>query len=170
MAEARRLLVETDLPVEEVGRRVGYGDTGYFASMFRRAQGVTPLDCWCLTYQADFTGHPAASVPAGFTRGGSPVGMRLIGRGFDEAAVPVAGANVPQGVFDVDEESWDAVIDTNLKGSFFAAQAVARHMVERGGGGRIINVGSQAGVVGIEERSTGAGPLTTLQTTADSGC
>jgi transcriptional regulator GlxA family with amidase domain len=26
MAEARRLLVETDLPVEEVGQRVGYAD------------------------------------------------------------------------------------------------------------------------------------------------
>jgi len=43
MAEARRLLVGTDLPVEEVGRRVGYGDSGYFARIFRRAHGATPL-------------------------------------------------------------------------------------------------------------------------------
>ena len=43
MAEARRLLVGTDLPVEEVGRRVGYGDAGYFARTFGRAHGVTPL-------------------------------------------------------------------------------------------------------------------------------
>jgi AraC family transcriptional regulator, transcriptional activator of pobA len=43
MAEARRLLVETDLPVEEVGRRVGYRDAGYFTRMFRRAHGVTPF-------------------------------------------------------------------------------------------------------------------------------
>lgn len=64
-----------------------------------------------------------------------------------------AGVNVPQGVFEVDEESWDAVIDTNLKGAFFAAQEAARHMVERGEGGRVINIASQAGVVGIEERS-----------------
>ena len=64
-----------------------------------------------------------------------------------------AGVNVPQGIFEVDEESWDTVIDTNLKGSFFAAQAAARHMADRGEGGRIINVGSQAGTVGIEERS-----------------
>src|ERR671916_751592 len=46
-----------------------------------------------------------------------------------------------------------AVVDTNLKGTFFAAQAAARHMVAGGEGGRIINVASQAGVVGIEERS-----------------
>jgi AraC family transcriptional activator of pobA len=43
MAEARRLLVETDLAVEEVGRRVGYGEAGYFVRSFRRAHGVTPL-------------------------------------------------------------------------------------------------------------------------------
>lgn len=64
-----------------------------------------------------------------------------------------AGRNIPQGVFEVDEESWDDVMNTNLKGTFFAAQAAARHMVEGEEGGRIINVGSQAGVVGIEERS-----------------
>jgi AraC-like DNA-binding protein len=43
MAEARKLLVETDLSAEEVGLRVGYGDPGYFARIFRRAHGATPL-------------------------------------------------------------------------------------------------------------------------------
>jgi AraC family transcriptional activator of pobA len=43
MAEARRLLVETDLSVEEVGHRVGYGDPGYFVRSFRSAHSVTPL-------------------------------------------------------------------------------------------------------------------------------
>ena len=43
LAEARRLLVETDLAVEEVGRQAGYGDGGYFARAFRRAHGATPL-------------------------------------------------------------------------------------------------------------------------------
>jgi AraC family transcriptional regulator, transcriptional activator of pobA len=43
MAEARRLLVQTDLTVVEVSRRVGYGDAGYFARHFRRAHGATPL-------------------------------------------------------------------------------------------------------------------------------
>ena len=45
------------------------------------------------------------------------------------------------------------MIDTSLKCGFFVAQAAARHLVERGGFGRIINIGSQAGTVGIEERS-----------------
>jgi AraC-like DNA-binding protein len=43
MAEARRLLAQTDLAVEEVSRRVGYGDAGYFVRSFRRIHSVTPL-------------------------------------------------------------------------------------------------------------------------------
>jgi AraC family transcriptional regulator, transcriptional activator of pobA len=43
MAEARRLLFESDLSVEEVGRRVGYGESSYFVRSFRRAHGATPL-------------------------------------------------------------------------------------------------------------------------------
>ncbi|MDT7621515.1 MAG: AraC family transcriptional regulator, arabinose operon regulatory protein, partial [Pseudonocardiales bacterium] len=38
------LLVETDLPLGEVGRRVGYPDGGYFARVFRREHGVAPRD------------------------------------------------------------------------------------------------------------------------------
>lgn len=64
-----------------------------------------------------------------------------------------AGMNIPQGIFEVDEASWDAVMDTNLKSVFFVSQAAARSMVSSGQGGRIINISSQAGVVGIEERS-----------------
>jgi AraC family transcriptional regulator, transcriptional activator of pobA len=43
MAEARKLLAQTDLAAEEVGRRVGYGDAAYFVRTFRRAHGTTPL-------------------------------------------------------------------------------------------------------------------------------
>lgn len=43
MMEARKLLVQTDLAIEEVGRRVGYNDPGYFVRTFRRTHSVTPL-------------------------------------------------------------------------------------------------------------------------------
>lgn len=42
MAEARRLLVQTDLPVGDVGRRVGYRDPAYFTRSFRRVHDTTP--------------------------------------------------------------------------------------------------------------------------------
>ncbi|PNU01849.1 2-dehydro-3-deoxy-D-gluconate 5-dehydrogenase KduD [Novosphingobium guangzhouense] len=40
------------------------------------------------------------------------------------------------------EEDWDAVIDTNLKTLFFLSQAAAKGMVERGEGGKIVNIAS----------------------------
>jgi len=49
---------------------------------------------------------------------------------------------------DVDEALWDSIVDTNLKGSFFCAQAVARGMASRGGGS-IINLCSLTSYVGV---------------------
>jgi NAD(P)-dependent dehydrogenase (short-subunit alcohol dehydrogenase family) len=48
-------------------------------------------------------------------------------------------------VLDVTEKSFDFTFAVNVKGLFFTLQAVARHMVERGQGGKIINMASQAG-------------------------
>jgi NAD(P)-dependent dehydrogenase (short-subunit alcohol dehydrogenase family) len=63
-----------------------------------------------------------------------------------------AGIRLRQPALEVTEENWDAVIDTNLKGTFFCAQAAARLMVEKGGG-RIINIASQLALVAGENRA-----------------
>jgi 2-deoxy-D-gluconate 3-dehydrogenase len=63
-----------------------------------------------------------------------------------------AGTNVPRGIFDVGEEDWDLVLDTNLKGLFFVAQAAARRMVDGKKAGRIVNIASQYGLVANVER------------------
>lgn len=42
MAEARRLLLATELPMGEVAVRVGYPDPGYFGRVFRHVHGVSP--------------------------------------------------------------------------------------------------------------------------------
>lgn len=57
-----------------------------------------------------------------------------------------AGAVRERGVLDQSEADWDAVIDTNLKGMFLLAQAVARAMRARGQGGSIINIASILGL------------------------
>lgn len=64
-----------------------------------------------------------------------------------------AGINIPRLAVDITEDEWDRVLDTDLKGVFFCSQAVGRHMIERGGGGKIINVSSQMGVVGYRYRA-----------------
>jgi NAD(P)-dependent dehydrogenase (short-subunit alcohol dehydrogenase family) len=49
----------------------------------------------------------------------------------------------------IDEALWDRIIDTNLKGAFFCAQAAAKHMIAGATGGSIINLLSLTSSVGI---------------------
>jgi NAD(P)-dependent dehydrogenase (short-subunit alcohol dehydrogenase family) len=58
-----------------------------------------------------------------------------------------AGCNVRKPAMDVSWDDWDLVLQTNLRGSFFVAQAVARKMIPRRQG-RIINIGSVTSVFG----------------------
>ena len=64
-----------------------------------------------------------------------------------------AGCNIRKPALEVSWEDWNTILDTNLRGPFFVAQAVARHMVGQGGG-RIINIGSVTSVAGY----AGLGP------------
>jgi NAD(P)-dependent dehydrogenase (short-subunit alcohol dehydrogenase family) len=64
-----------------------------------------------------------------------------------------AGCNVRKPALEVSWEDWNLVLDTNLRGTFFVAQSVARHMVPRKYG-RIINIGSVTSVAGY----AGLGP------------
>jgi amidase len=52
---------------------------------------VDSLIGWCLTYPVNFTGHPAASIPAGLVSN-LPVGMQIIGRRYADADVLAASA------------------------------------------------------------------------------
>jgi gluconate 5-dehydrogenase len=58
-----------------------------------------------------------------------------------------AGCNVRKPALDVTWDDWNLILDTNLRGSFFVAQAVARGMIQRSYG-RIINIGSVTSVFG----------------------
>jgi NAD(P)-dependent dehydrogenase (short-subunit alcohol dehydrogenase family) len=64
-----------------------------------------------------------------------------------------AGCNIRKPALDVTWEEWNTILDTNLRGAFFVAQAAARGMIQRGYG-RIINIGSVTSVAGF----AGLGP------------
>ena len=58
-----------------------------------------------------------------------------------------AGCNIRKPALEVHWEEWNLILDTNLRGSFFVSQAVARGMIARRYG-RIINIGSVTSVAG----------------------
>lgn len=61
--------------------------------------------------------------------------------GTPRVLVNNAGVQTWKSLLELEEEEWDRVIQTNLKGTFLCTQAAARAMVEEGEG-RIINIGS----------------------------
>ncbi len=73
--------------------------------------------------------------------------------GHIDILVNNAGCNVRKPALDVTWDDWNRILDTNLRGSFFVAQAVARRMIARQYG-RIINIGSVTSVAGY----AGLGP------------
>ncbi len=84
-ALARRdvlLAPATPIPAPVLGERtveLGDGTSDVRAALIR------------LTRPFNFSGHPCCSVPCGFTAGGLPIGLQLVGRPFDEATVMRAG-------------------------------------------------------------------------------
>lgn len=65
-----------------------------------------------------------------------------------------AGANLRRDAVDVTPLEWDAVMDVNLRGTFFLTQHVGRRLIAAGRGGCIVNIASIYALVGAAERST----------------
>jgi len=64
-----------------------------------------------------------------------------------------AGCNVRKPALEITWDDWNLVLDTNLRGTFFVSQAIAKSMIANGYG-RIVNIGSLTSVSG----SAGLGP------------
>ena len=65
----------------------------------------------------------------------------------NNAGAPAGRDRVP--VVELEEEAFDFVQRVNVKGVFLCCRAVARHMLQRGGGGTIINISSTSGKHGV---------------------
>jgi gluconate 5-dehydrogenase len=70
--------------------------------------------------------------------------------GHIDVLVNNAGATWGARLEEMPLEAWDKVVRTNVDGTFFVSRAVALHMIHRGEGGRIINIGSVAGLRGSD--------------------
>ena len=67
-----------------------------------------------------------------------------------------AGVNRRKPALEVTPEDWDAVLDVNLRGVFFSAQAGAQQMVRQGRGGKVVCIASIMGLVGGSTPAYGA--------------
>lgn len=77
-------------------------------------------------------------------------GVAAVEKEFNRIDILVnnAGINHPSPGLKVDQENWEDHFNTNVRGGFFCAQAVAKGMIEHKFG-RIIFISSQSGLVGI---------------------
>jgi 2-deoxy-D-gluconate 3-dehydrogenase len=102
------------------------------------------------------TGRRALAVPLDVTQLpmiGDAVDQTLQRFGRIDILLNNAGINVPRLALHVSEADWDHVLDVNLKGVFFVAQAVARRAMVPQTAGKIINIASQNGVIGYFYRA-----------------
>jgi NAD(P)-dependent dehydrogenase (short-subunit alcohol dehydrogenase family) len=77
----------------------------------------------------------------------SLLGAVLKKSGRVDILVNGAGTNSPTPFFDISEEEFDRIVRVNLNSVFLACQVFGKHLVEKGEGGSIINMGSMSGLV-----------------------
>jgi NAD(P)-dependent dehydrogenase (short-subunit alcohol dehydrogenase family) len=134
----------------------------YFGRALARAGAdlvITSRDATKLApFQAEIEalGRRALSVPLdvlSFDSIQTMVEAAVAHYGKIDVLVNNAGCNVRKPALDITWEDWNLVLETNLRGTFFMSQAVARHMIPRKYG-RIVNIGSVTCVFGY----AGLGP------------
>lgn len=153
-------MASSDNPLDLAGRHilVTGGSSGFgrhFASMLaakgakvmlaaRRIEALAEA-----VLQIEAAGGTARSVVLDVTKADSIAGAlddATTAFGPIHGLVNNAGVTATKPALDQDEAAWDFVIDTNLKGVWLVAQAVARRMVDAGTGGSIVNIASILGL------------------------
>lgn len=65
-----------------------------------------------------------------------------------------AGTNIRKPLIEVEEEDWDFILNTNLKGIFLTGQAAAKQMIKQNVGGKIINISSILSTVAMPHQTS----------------
>jgi NAD(P)-dependent dehydrogenase (short-subunit alcohol dehydrogenase family) len=126
-------------------------------------------DGFRIAVTATQTENLAATVEAVSTEGSRALAipLDLASQASIEAAVTVvedefgpvdvlvnnAAVNLRKRAVEVTHAEWNAVISTNITGTFFITQLVARHLIESGRPGSVVNIASVHGLLGVAERS-----------------
>lgn len=114
-------------------------------------------DCGAAAEQIQSLGGQAVGIAADVGKAADVKGLvaETVRRFGDlDILVNCAGVAVTKPILQMEEAEYDRVMDTNLRGVFFASKAAAAVMVERGHGGRIIQIASIGGLKGTNQLST----------------
>ena len=98
-------------------------------------------------------GGKAISVPCDVTQADqvqAAVAQTLKEFGKIDVLVANAGIGDRNPAEEMTDQQWERVMDINLTGVWLFNQAAGKHMIKRGEGGRIINMASIGGIVGVE--------------------
>jgi NAD(P)-dependent dehydrogenase (short-subunit alcohol dehydrogenase family) len=115
----------------------------------------TDADALTITREAQsrgFTVHPQRLDVCDVASINAAISRILAAHGRIDVLVNNAGLGFARAAFDVTEADWDEMMAVNLRGAFFMSQAAARARVDLGRGGRIVNISSQGGLVGLPMR------------------
>jgi len=75
----------------------------------------------------------------------------LKGLGRIDIVINAAGINSPTPIFELQEEEWNRIIDTNLKGVFLGCQVFGKALVDQNEGGSIINISSASSEIPLSK-------------------
>jgi 2-deoxy-D-gluconate 3-dehydrogenase len=132
-----------------IGRRIALAFAAAGASVVLAGRHPETLEA--TKAEAEKSGRPVLAVPTDIqsvAEINALVERTVATLGRLDILVNNAGVNRTAPSLDVDEKTWDWIIDTNVKGMFFACQAAGRVMIPRRSG-KIVNIGSIISNIGL---------------------
>lgn len=142
------------LVITGASRGIGRGLVSYFLQQGARVAAVARSEARAQTLRAELAacGEQAEVYVMDVCKVSEiQTGFAQIAQDFGRIDLLVnnAGMGHPVPALEITEQDWDEMMDLNLKGAFFCAQAAAKYMIPQGYG-RIVNISSQASTVAIE--------------------